>query len=113
MQSRIEAVPGQWYLARASGDIFQVVSLDAEDGSLEQQYTDGALDEMSLDEWAASGLSACDQPGDWVGSFDDLESDDIGMPEATGERHGAEIPMERALLELEEQRVASVDETDN
>ncbi|MFI4889439.1 MAG: DUF6763 family protein [Steroidobacterales bacterium] len=113
MKGRIEAVPGQWYQDRATGDTFQVVSVDEQDRALEIQYTDGALDEMSMDEWAASALSACDQPEDWVGPYDDLESDDIGMPEATSEPHAAEIPIERALLEIEEQRVSPANDSDD
>ena len=113
MKSRIEAVPGQWYRDRSSGDVFQIVSLDNEDRSLNIQYTDGAVDEMSLDEWAASDLAECEQPEDWVGPYDDLESDDIGMPEATAERHAAEVPIERALLEIEEQRATLTDEPED
>ncbi len=110
MKNRVEAVPGQWYRDRASGDTLQVVSIDEDDRSLEVQYKDGDVDQMSLDEWAVSGLSACDQPEDWVGPYDDLESDDIGMPEATADRHAAEVPMERALLEIEEQRTTSIND---
>jgi hypothetical protein len=47
-----------------------------------------------------------------VGPFDDLESDDIGMPEASAEPHGAETPMQRALLEMEAQPAAPVMGTD-
>jgi hypothetical protein len=113
MKNRIEAIPGQWYRDRESGDTFQVVGVDAQDRLLEIQYTDGALDEMSTDEWAAARLETCEQPEDWVGPYDDLESDEIGMPEATTERHAAEVPIERALLEIEEQRTVYTDDTED
>jgi hypothetical protein len=112
MINRIAAAPGQWYLDRESGDVFQVVSVDGE-GSIDIQHTDGSLEETSVDDWVARTLVGCEQPEDWVGPFDDLEADDIGLPEANAEPHGAEIPMERALLEIEEQRAGSMDDTND
>jgi hypothetical protein len=104
MNVQITPEPEQWYLDRRTGDMFQVVSVDDEDDSIDIQYADGAVEEKSLDEWATIALVGCDQPEDWVGPYDDLESDDIGMPETSVEAHGADLPMERALLEIEEQR---------
>ncbi len=104
MNLRITPEPEQWYLDRRTGDMFQVISVNDDDGSIDIQYTDGTVEEKSPDEWASIELESCDQPEDWVGPFDDLESDDIGMPETRVEAHGADLPMERALLEIEEQR---------
>ena len=110
MNSRIAAVPGQWYLDRESGVMFQIVSVDEDDGSIDVQHTDGSLEETSVDDWVTRSLEGCEQPEDWVGSFDDLQADDIGLPETHADPHGAEVPMERALLEIEEQRIAAVNE---
>ena len=104
MNVRITPEPEQWYLDRRTGDMFQVVSVNDEDDSIDIQYADGAVEEKSLDGWATIALEGCDQPEDWVGPYDDLESDDIGMPETSVEAHGADLPMQRALLEIEEQR---------
>ncbi len=104
MNIRTNAIPGQWYLDRQSGDVFQVVGVDPEALSIEIQYADGSVEETSPDEWATLELDGCEQPEDWVGPFDDLEPDDVGMPENTAEAHSAELPMERALLEIEERR---------
>ncbi|MGC1389004.1 MAG: DUF6763 family protein [Steroidobacteraceae bacterium] len=104
MNVRNTPEPEQWYVDRLTGDMFQVVSVNEDDDSIGIQYADGALEEKSLDEWATMGLESCEQPEDWVGPYDDLESDDIGMPETSVEARGAELPMERALLEIEEQR---------
>ena len=112
MNSHIAVVPGQWYLDRGSGNIFQIVSVDEDDRSIDIQYADGSLEEMSLDEWAVTDLESCEQPEDWVGPFDDLESDEIGEPEATVEPHGTEVPMERVLLEIEAQRADRLNEPD-
>jgi hypothetical protein len=103
MNSRIAAVPGQWYRSPSSGVIFQIVSIDEDDQSIAIQHADGSLEETHFDEWVEDGLESCEQPEDWVGPFDDLESDDIGLPETRVEPHGSEVPRERALLEIEEQ----------
>jgi hypothetical protein len=112
MNVRLIAAPGQWYLDRENGDTFQVVSVNEDDGSIDIQYVDGSLEEKSLEEWASIELESREQPEDWVGPFDDLESDEIGIPETTAEVHGAEPPMERALLEIEEQRAPDVNDAE-
>jgi hypothetical protein len=98
------AVPGQWHVDRSSGDMLQVVGVDDDGASIDIQYVDGTLEETSRDEWLTLDLEACDQPEDWVGPFDDLEPDDVGLPEGVVEIHGAEQPIERALLDLEARR---------
>ena len=102
MNRRINPEPAQWYLERQTGDMFQVVSVNEDDGSIDIQYTDGTVEEKLLDEWESMELESCEQPEDWVGPYDDLESDDIGMPETSVEAHAADPPMERALLDIEE-----------
>jgi hypothetical protein len=103
MDAANRAEPGEWYLDRQSGNVFQVVSVD-DDGSIDVQFADGAVAEYLVDEWKSMSLARGEQPEDWAGPYDDLEADDIGLPEAAGESHGAEVPMERALLDLEEKR---------
>ena len=112
MNIHTNAIPGQWYRDRQSGDIFQVVSVDGDDRSIDIQYADGSVEENSLDEWVTLELDDCEQPEDWVGPFDDLESDDVGIPESTAEAHSSELPMERALLEIEEQRAPDVNDVE-
>ncbi len=112
MNNHNAAVPGQWYRDRESGATFQIVSVDEDDGSIGLQHTDGSLEETSVEDWSTRSLVGCEQPEDWVGAFDDLEADDIGLPEANVESHGKEIPMERALLEIEEQRNATMNDID-
>ena len=106
MISRIVAIPGQWYLDRESGNVFQVVSVDADDRLIETQDADGSLEETSTDDWTAKNLATCEQPDDWVGPFDDLGPEDIGLPEVNVEAHGSGIAVDRALLDIEERRSA-------
>ncbi len=112
MIGRIAAIPGQWYLDRGSGDLFQVVSIDVDDRLIDIQHADGSLEEASLDDWTARPLEGCDQPEDWVGPFDDLGPEDIGLPEVDAEVHGREIPMERALLHIEERQADPINYLD-
>ena len=105
-------IPGQWYLDRQNEDSFQVVSVDEDDRSIDIQYTDGSVDEISRDEWAMLELDDCEQPEDWVGPFDDLETDDVGIPENSAEAHGTELPMERVLLEIEEKRAPDANDAE-
>jgi hypothetical protein len=102
MNNRIAALPGQWYLDRDSGSTFQIVSVDPDEGSVEIQNADGSLEEAGFDDWAVRNLERCEQPEDWVGPYDDLDPDDLGLPECPARAHEAETPMERALLEIEE-----------
>ena len=101
MSNRIAALPGQWYQDRDSGGIFQIVSVDPDGQSVNIQYVDGSLEETGFDDWLVRNLQRCEQPEDWVGSYDDLESDDIGLPETPsttacgGNTHGARTTANR------------------
>ena len=105
MNAQIAALPGQWYRDPSSGGIFQIVGIDEEDRSIDIQHVDGSLEETSFDDWMGKRLESCEQPEDWVGPYDDLESDDIGLPETSMEPR-AEAPMDRALLVIEGQRLS-------
>jgi hypothetical protein len=112
MSNRMAALPGQWYQDRHSGGIFQIVSVDPDERSVDIQYADGSLEEACFDDWVMRDLEPCEQPEDWVGSFDDLEADDIGLPEPPVSPHAAEAPLERALLQIEEQRSTGLNGTE-
>jgi hypothetical protein len=78
MGTRLHPVVGQWYNHRDKGDLFQVVAIDEDDGTVEIQEFDGALDELDLDEWYAQSIEAAAQPEDWSGPVDDVEPDEFG-----------------------------------
>ncbi len=63
---------GDWY--RASGELFEVVALDDDDGTIEIQYFDGTVEEMDVEDWKAQWdegvLEAAEAPEDWSGSVD-------------------------------------------
>ncbi len=75
MAAPISPIIGDWY-TMPSGLRFEVVALDEE--GVEIQYFDGELDEMDLESWWESGVTAMPPPEDWTGAYDDLERDDLG-----------------------------------
>jgi hypothetical protein len=64
---------GDWYRLRA-GELFEVVAVDDDDGTIELQYFDGTVEEMDVDDWEAQWdegtLEAAEAPEDWSGSVD-------------------------------------------
>jgi hypothetical protein len=60
---------GKWY-ERPGGDSFEVVALDGDDGTIEIQYFDGAVEELDLEEWAQEEIRETEAPEDWTGSVD-------------------------------------------
>jgi Family of unknown function (DUF6763) len=64
---------GDWY--RSSGDeLFEVVAIDDDEGTIDIQYFDGTVEEMDREDWEAQwedgALEAAQPPEDWSGSVD-------------------------------------------
>jgi hypothetical protein len=89
---KIEPVVGEWYLS--SGEQFEVVAVDEDDGTIEIQYFDSTLEELEFEHWRmqvkAGLLTACEPPDDYHGSYeiedegplqraDDYDSRDGGL----------------------------------
>ncbi len=43
---------GEWYRLNG-GELFEVVAVDEDDGTIELQYFDGTVEEMDVDDWDA------------------------------------------------------------
>ncbi len=71
---------GGWY-KNEEGDSFEVIALDDDEGIVEIQYFDGAVEELDLETWYEMLLIPREPPEDWSGPFDDLERDDFGDTE--------------------------------
>lgn len=71
---------GDWYRLNG-GELFEVVAVDEDDGTIEIQYFDGTVEEMDVDDWNAQwedgALEAAEAPEDWSGSVD-VEADKDG-----------------------------------
>jgi hypothetical protein len=72
----IEPEMGQWYVDRKTGRLFEVVSVDDADHTIELQDYDGNLDEIERREWSSLIVESVDPPEDLRGIFDIADSDD-------------------------------------
>mgnify|MGYP003572791022 CR=1 FL=1 len=72
---------GRWYCS-PDGNLFEVVAMDENDGTIELQHFDGTLEESEPEGWVAMHAEAADAPEDWSGSVDMGDEDlrDIGHP---------------------------------
>lgn len=77
MLNRLEPEIGKWY-RNESGAVFEVVAFDEEEGVIEIQHFDGAIEELDLESWFGQLPKAQAEPEDWSGPFDDLTVDDFG-----------------------------------
>ncbi|MBS1199555.1 MAG: hypothetical protein H6R27_233 [Proteobacteria bacterium] len=90
MSNRLRPVVGLWYNHLDKGDLFQVVALDEQSGTIEIQEFDGDLDEIDLEEWRQMNIEAAAPPEDWTGPVDELEPDDRGYSDTSFEERGTE-----------------------
>lgn len=77
MTPEILPVIGNWYKT-LSGETFEVVALDPDDGTVEIQYYDGTVEELDLESWDDVSLGQVAAPEDWSGSMD-IELEDYGV----------------------------------
>lgn len=68
---------GDWYQS-INGDRFEIVAVDEDEGTLDLQHYDGAIEEMDFDSWREMDVDAIEAPEDWAGSFD-ITRDDYGV----------------------------------
>lgn len=80
MTTQFEPVVGDWYKT-VEGMSFEVVAVDEDEGIVEIQYFDGAVEELDKETWYEMELAPREVPEDWSGPFDDLEKDDFGDTE--------------------------------
>jgi hypothetical protein len=92
----IYPVIGDWY-RRPGGNLFEVVAVDDEDGTVDVQHFDGTVEEIDLEVWPEIIIEAVEAPEDWSGAID-IEADDF-YAEATG--NGSHTDWETALDQLD------------
>jgi hypothetical protein len=72
---------GDWY-RYSTGELFEVVAVDEDEGTIEIQHFDGTVEELDVDDWAASWhdreIETAAAPEDWSGSVDMDAEDDAG-----------------------------------
>jgi hypothetical protein len=96
---------GFWYQEADSGQLFEVVSVDHEAGTVEVQYLGGEIADFDIEAWAELALAPAAAPEDWRSAFE-LDSDDIQDPDA------AMHPLQwgSPLAGIEPDRMLGVDE---
>jgi hypothetical protein len=76
MPIKADPVEGNWYEFVDEGRSFFIVTVDEDEGIIEIQDYDGAVDEIELAAWHDLDLEPIDPPEDWLGFLEDLESED-------------------------------------
>ena len=71
---------GNWF-RRPDGNIFEVVAVDEEDGTVEIQQFDGTIGEVEIENWPQMLLIEISAPEDWSGSVDMDPEDFVGKSE--------------------------------
>ena len=78
---------GNWYRRTSGGELFEVVAVDEDDGTIELQSYDGTVEEMDVEDWNAQWEDGALEPGeapeDWTGSVD-IEPEDDAPRSADG-----------------------------
>jgi hypothetical protein len=75
---------GNWYRS-SSGELFEVVAVDADDETIELQHFDGTLEERDFEAWNELPPIETTAPEDWTGSVDvepednASEADELGI----------------------------------
>ncbi len=79
---------GDWFRSNG-GELFEVVAVDDDDGTIDIQYFDGTVEEMDREDWESQWdddlLEAAEPPEDWSGSVDVEAGDEDLHGEAFGE----------------------------
>ena len=75
---------GEWY-ADAQGVLFEVVAVDQDDGTVEVQWADGAVEELEADTWEEMRPKPSEPPEDFSGSMD-MDREDYGLDFDEGDR---------------------------
>lgn len=93
MTLEIFPVVGNWYKT-LSGETFEVVALDRDDGTIEIQYYDGTVGELELEAWEDVSIGQVAAPEDWSGSLD-IELEDYGVDLEVGVFDDWSNPLDR------------------
>lgn len=86
---------GKWF-RRRSGNTFEVVAVDEDDGTIEVQHFDGTIEEVELESWADLLTVEVSAPEDWSGSVD-MDPDDYAGSKSGDMPQGFHDPL--AFLE--------------
>jgi len=75
MTDDIQPIPEQWYHNIDEEVLFEVVAV--ENDVIQIQYHDGETEEIDVEAWEELELEPIENPQDWVGGYEDMDSDDF------------------------------------
>lgn len=75
-----------WYQDAQEDQIFEVIAIDDDDGTIEIQYYDGEVAELDFDSWKQMVVIPAQPPEDWRSSYelsddDTSDADDVYVPD--------------------------------
>ena len=75
----VKPIVGEWYRG-GTNQLFEVVAIDDQDGTIEIQYFDGSVTEIDFEAWdeqlREELIEAANPPEDWSGAVD-VEVEDL------------------------------------
>lgn len=90
---------GAWYRDQQEQQIFEVVAIDDELGSIEIQYVDGAIGALEVDTWYRLPLVSISSPEDTDSALD-LSHEDRWCQDQSGSPLPWDDPLDRIEAEL-------------
>ncbi|MRX26995.1 DUF6763 family protein [Kangiella sp. HZ709] len=61
---------GHWYKRPDLNDVFEVVAIDDDEGTIEIQYFNGEIEELDLASWQELYIAEAAAPEDWSGALE-------------------------------------------
>ena len=96
MVTQLDPIIGNWYQQQESGQTFEVVAVDADEGTVDIQHFDGDIEELSVDGWYQLDIESSEPPEDWTGAIDDVMRDNLGFTDMEMRREDWFEPLEEA-----------------
>ena len=78
MTNELDPRIDQWYAHLDKGQRFYVIAVDEEEGTIDIQYFDADIEELSFDEWRELQVELSEEPENFTGALDIAEQDDRG-----------------------------------
>ncbi len=90
--AQVLPVIGEWY-RKPGSNLFEVVAIDLDDGTVEIQHFDGTVEEIDLETWGDMMLQQAEAPEDYSGSLD-IQPEDYGVDREGSGNGGWSDPLE-------------------
>ncbi|NVJ68257.1 MAG: hypothetical protein HWE16_17360 [Gammaproteobacteria bacterium] len=70
MASSLTPQRGHWYKRPDLNDVFEVVAIDDDEGTIEIQYFNGEIEELDISSWEQLHIAGAAPPEDWSGALE-------------------------------------------